>query len=301
MKIPYIALYPEPFIADTYHLGNTELGIYWRLLLHYYQHLQPLPYDLDQVCRIAYATSPEERKAVEFILTKFFTPATDGEGNKVWRNHRADEEIERALERVELNQSRTKAATKARRKVRRPIQRDVHRHDQRDDVRDVKRNDKRNEGEREREILDQDLDIKIKRERVEGGTGGDSTSPSLSQNKLINKKGKVPKEWIELAVRERPDLPRDHFTKIMGRRFEITYQDWDWTVRQDELFKKWLAWLVTEEANGTNGNGQYKRKKQLEKEERKRKSDLDREQFLAKGKGKTNGVTHEEIPSHERY
>jgi uncharacterized protein YdaU (DUF1376 family) len=110
MRIPYIALYPAVFIADTYHLGNTELGIYWRLLLHYYQHLRPLPYDLEKICRIAYASSPEERKAVEFILTEFFTVAIDADGQRVWRHHRADEEIERAIERVE---KRAKAARKS--------------------------------------------------------------------------------------------------------------------------------------------------------------------------------------------
>jgi uncharacterized protein YdaU (DUF1376 family) len=114
MKIPYIALYPADFIADTYHLGNMEIGIYWRLLLHYYQHRQPLPYDLDTVCRIAYATSPEERKAVEFLLTEFFTVATNGRGQKVWRHHRADKEITEACARHDAAVGKARKAAEAR-------------------------------------------------------------------------------------------------------------------------------------------------------------------------------------------
>jgi uncharacterized protein YdaU (DUF1376 family) len=273
MKIPYIALYPAPFIADTYHLGNMELGIYWRLLLYYYLHLQPLPYDIDSVCRIAYATSPEERKAVEFVLTKFFTADTDPKGQKVWRHHRADEEIERALERVEVNHARTRAATQAR-KI------------QRDDVRDVQRHVEHhvNDLERERDLdLDQELE---ERER-------EAKTP-LSPKKLIDKKGEIPEEEIEWAIRERPDLTREHVTRVMARRFEIHYQGIPLTPQ--ERAKKWMEWVIAENRNGGNGNG-HKSYKQIAKEERKRLSDLDREKFLGKGKGtnRTNG----EVTSHE--
>ena len=63
MSNTYIALYISDLIADTAYLGNLELGLYWRLLLHYYQHEAPLPGDIDKIYRLAYALTPEEKKA----------------------------------------------------------------------------------------------------------------------------------------------------------------------------------------------------------------------------------------------
>jgi len=61
-KTPYVALYPTDFLADVGHLGNTELGIYTRLLLVYYRDARPLPYDTDKLRRIAMTFSPEESR-----------------------------------------------------------------------------------------------------------------------------------------------------------------------------------------------------------------------------------------------
>src|SRR5512143_2761640 len=107
--VPYFALYPRDFIADTAHLGNCELGIYWRLLLHYYQHRKPFPNDLDRICRVAYALTPEERKATEFVLGEFFHLEHDGKA-LVWRHHRADREMREAQDRHDAAVKRTAAA-----------------------------------------------------------------------------------------------------------------------------------------------------------------------------------------------
>ena len=97
MTVPYIALYPTDFLADVGHLGNTELGIYWRLLLVYYRDGRPLPADLDRLRRVAMAFSPEECSALERVLAEFFLLGSDEEGRRVWRHKRADQEIAKAI------------------------------------------------------------------------------------------------------------------------------------------------------------------------------------------------------------
>ena len=111
---PWIAMYPSDYLADTAHLGLTEHGVYWRLLLHYYQHHSPLPADTDKLCRIVLATSPEERRTVEYILCEFFVLAALDDGTQVWRNLRADREIADAKVRQAVNLARAQAGAAAR-------------------------------------------------------------------------------------------------------------------------------------------------------------------------------------------
>lgn len=96
MSMPYFALYPVDFLADVGHLGNTELGIYWRLLLVYYRDGRPLPCDNDRLRRIAMTFSPEEFRCLDAIVSEFFVLTTEPDGTRVWRNRRADHEINRA-------------------------------------------------------------------------------------------------------------------------------------------------------------------------------------------------------------
>lgn len=94
--VPYIALYPGDFLADVGHLGNSELGVYWRLLLVYYRDGRPLPTDLYRLRRIAMTFSTEECRALDSILEEFFSPSTNPDGSRCWRHKRADSELERA-------------------------------------------------------------------------------------------------------------------------------------------------------------------------------------------------------------
>ena len=112
-KAPWIALYPSDYLADTAHLGLTEHGVYWRLLLHYYQHHNPLPADLDKICRIVLANTPEERRTVEYILTEFFVLTAREDGTMIWRHGRADVEIKTAKERHDLAARRASAGGQA--------------------------------------------------------------------------------------------------------------------------------------------------------------------------------------------
>jgi uncharacterized protein YdaU (DUF1376 family) len=58
---------------DTGHLSCAEMGVYDRLLDHYYATEQALPADVDACCRIARAMNKDERKAVDSVLRQYFT------------------------------------------------------------------------------------------------------------------------------------------------------------------------------------------------------------------------------------
>lgn len=76
---------------DTGHLSCAEMGVYDRLLDHYYATESALPADIDACCRIARAMNKEERKAVESILKQFFNLTENG-----YVQGRAEKEIEDA-------------------------------------------------------------------------------------------------------------------------------------------------------------------------------------------------------------
>lgn len=113
-KSAYVALYPTDFLADVGHLGNTELGIYTRLLLVYYRDQRPLPFDTDRLRRLAMAFSPEECRALEAVLPEFFVLTAQPDGSRVWRHKRADRELEAAKQARERRVAQTEAARRAR-------------------------------------------------------------------------------------------------------------------------------------------------------------------------------------------
>jgi uncharacterized protein YdaU (DUF1376 family) len=82
--------------AKTGNLSLAEFGAYDRLLDHYYSTEEPLPIALDECYRICRAMSPEERAAVDKVLSKFFTATTEG----FWQE-KADEMIADALPKIE--------------------------------------------------------------------------------------------------------------------------------------------------------------------------------------------------------
>lgn len=95
-KNAWFACYPQDFLADVGHLGNTELGIYWRLLLVYYRDGRPLPFETDRLRRLAMAFTPEEQKTLEHVLVEFFVVGKESDGTRTWRHLRADRELERS-------------------------------------------------------------------------------------------------------------------------------------------------------------------------------------------------------------
>ncbi len=84
----YFRHYIEAYDRATKDLSMLEDGAYERLLRHYYAQELPLPLDPAKLARICRAVAPEERKAMDSVLTTFFDRRADG-----WHNERADEEI----------------------------------------------------------------------------------------------------------------------------------------------------------------------------------------------------------------
>lgn len=81
--------------AATSHLSWDEDAAYRRLLDIYYATEHPLPADVAQVCRLARATSPSQRRAVETVLREFFVLLDDG-----WHQKRCDDELQKAAGQV---------------------------------------------------------------------------------------------------------------------------------------------------------------------------------------------------------
>lgn len=70
------------YIRDTVGLTMLEDGAYRRLLDQLYQTEKPLPLDRKEIYRMARATSTAERKAVDYVVSKFFEKTDEGYGQK---------------------------------------------------------------------------------------------------------------------------------------------------------------------------------------------------------------------------
>ena len=74
----YFEKHVGDWIKDTVSLDMTEDGAYNRLIDQCYQTERPLPADIKEVYRLARANKPAERKAVDYVLAKFFDKGSDG-------------------------------------------------------------------------------------------------------------------------------------------------------------------------------------------------------------------------------
>lgn len=92
----YYRRYIGDYGRDTTLLSLAEHGAYALLLDHYYASEEPLPADREDVYRVARAVKPDERKAVDRVLAKYFTEEPDG-----FHNSRADAELDRAQPAIE--------------------------------------------------------------------------------------------------------------------------------------------------------------------------------------------------------
>lgn len=93
------------YIKDTVSLSMLEDGAYNRLIDQAYQTEEPLPLDVKEVYRMARATSGPERKAVDYVLGKFWTRTDDGYVQK---------RIQAEIERFQDKQRKAKASADAR-------------------------------------------------------------------------------------------------------------------------------------------------------------------------------------------
>ena len=86
----HYAFHVGDYAAATVHLSDAEDLAYRRLLDAYYAREAALPADVVACCRLARATSPAARKAVDAVLREFFEMEADG-----WHQARCDAEIAR--------------------------------------------------------------------------------------------------------------------------------------------------------------------------------------------------------------
>lgn len=84
----YYPFHIGDYASATRHLTWDEDMAYRRLIDAYYTREAPIPTDLRQAHRLVMATTPEQREAVNTVLTEFFTETPDG-----WINSRCDAEI----------------------------------------------------------------------------------------------------------------------------------------------------------------------------------------------------------------
>lgn len=89
------------YIRDTVSLTMLEDGAYSRLLDQYYQSERPLPADKKEIYRLARATTAAERKAVDYVLQRYFEMTAEG-----YRQKRCDEVIEEFWERDQGKESK---------------------------------------------------------------------------------------------------------------------------------------------------------------------------------------------------
>lgn len=90
----YYPRFPGDYLRKTVGLSMIEDGAYTRLLDLYYSDEKPIEHERRYAA--GRATTPAERKAVDYVLSKFFS--RDGE---LHRHERADEEIAKAAPRIE--------------------------------------------------------------------------------------------------------------------------------------------------------------------------------------------------------
>lgn len=93
------------YIRDTVGLTMLEDGAYNRLIDQVYQTERALPLDKKEVYRMARATSAPERKAVEYVLGKFFHVTDDG-----YMQKRAQAQIEEFWDRAPATESKKENA-----------------------------------------------------------------------------------------------------------------------------------------------------------------------------------------------
>ena len=101
----YFEFHLGDYSAATSHLSWDEDMAYERLIRAYYHHEKPIPLEISAACRLARATTPAQRKAVEIVLNEFFVQAADG-----WHQKRCDKEIARYMDK----QSKAKRSANAR-------------------------------------------------------------------------------------------------------------------------------------------------------------------------------------------
>lgn len=110
----YFEFYGGDYLRDTTRISLTDHGAFLRLLIAYYAEEEPLPAAYSELFTIAGATSSADKAAVRKIADKYFPVGADG----LRHNGRADEEIEKAQDRIEGAQDKRSNETERQRRTR---------------------------------------------------------------------------------------------------------------------------------------------------------------------------------------
>ena len=89
-RLNYFEMHMGDWSKATGTLSLMNVGVYTRLVCHYYDQEGPLPGSLLECCRIAGARNPAEREAVAYVLGRFFKPHDGG-----WFHERCEEDLAR--------------------------------------------------------------------------------------------------------------------------------------------------------------------------------------------------------------
>ena len=112
----HYAFHIGDYAAATVHLSDAEDLAYRRLLDAYYAREAPLPADVAACCRLARATTPATRKAVDAVLREFFVLGADG-----WHQARCDAELARQRAKSESARSAVNVRHDRERQARRAV------------------------------------------------------------------------------------------------------------------------------------------------------------------------------------
>ena len=112
MSDSYYPWFPGDYQRKTGDLSLLEHGAY-RVMLDSYYSIESLPADRERLYRICRASSPEEKAAVDYVSTRFFSP----EGDRLI-NNRAEEEINKRREFLKRQTEKAMLAVEARRRTR---------------------------------------------------------------------------------------------------------------------------------------------------------------------------------------
>lgn len=100
----------KTFNSATRHLTRVERSLYRDLIELYYDSEKPLPADnFDRLARLALANSDEEKAALRYVLSEFFT-----ESNGLYVHDYCDEQIEKFYNNTTAKALAGKASAKAR-------------------------------------------------------------------------------------------------------------------------------------------------------------------------------------------
>jgi uncharacterized protein YdaU (DUF1376 family) len=107
--VNYYRRYVGDYLRDTTRLSMLEHGAYNLLLDYYYAERKPLSLQVEEIYRATRALLPEERKAVDKVLARYFEKRKDG-----YHNPRADQELGKFAHAIEKMSEAGSQGAKAR-------------------------------------------------------------------------------------------------------------------------------------------------------------------------------------------